>query len=539
MLMNILRQSRRRAYSLMCWLVLGVLLLCSPSVAWAEVAADKLGGQVYTVMNTVKLENRSTRSIYNINLEVPLSNVDGVEWQEVLGEEFSPAPVRITLDSDGRRVGHYTIAELKSGQTLDLVQRVAVRNYCISYDLSEMTATEVPQEMAEYLRATTEINCNSAPIKEFAAQNTEATANPYLKARLLFAAVNSYMTYDNSEQQSHSAVSAFYRKSGNCEDYANLYAALLRAEGIPAKVVTGYLYGHEAQTDNRYVSASGHINADKMRHSWVLFYINGVGWLPADPTFSYTANGGDGGVVDWSRFAQITSDNRLVYIGDYLPGNDRISYDYQGAAPLISYGSEMALYSLISPFRDIVDHWAAESVLGLYYHQPPLVTGLSDGYFGVNEHLTRAELATLLNRVLDGVQPLTDGMLGTRLYSDLPREHWAYEELMKAEARGIIGGYPDGTVRPNAMVTRAEAAMMLARVVGCIVDAAAESLPYADVAEYGWAQGAIGGLYQTGLMRGVSETDFAPGRTMSRGEGAAVLYRWLKSDMYREAYLDY
>lgn len=536
MLMNIWRRGRRISLAL-CVTVLGMAVLLMPNAAWADSQADKLAGQVYTVINTVRLENRSTRSIYNINLEVPLANVDSVEWQDVLGEEFSPTPTDITIDSEGRRVGHYTVAELKTGQTLELVQRVAVRNYCVAYDVSEMASTEVPSELAEYLTATSDINCNSTVIREFAAQNAESTSNPYLKARLLFAAVNGYMTYDNSEQESHSAVSAFYRKSGNCEDYANLYAALLRAEGIPAKVVTGYLYGRDVQRDSSYLNVSGYINADKMRHSWVLFYINGVGWLPADPTFSYTGGGEDGSVVDWSRFAQITADNRLVYLGEYVSDNDRISYDYQGAAPLISYSSELALYSLISPFSDIVDHWAAQSVLGLYYHQPQLVTGLREGYFGVNESLTRAELVTLINRVLDNALPLAKAGYGGRLYSDLPYEHWAYEEIMKAESRGIISGYPDGTVQPYVYVTRAEAAVMLARAVGCMTDDVA--VPYADMTNYSWAQSAVGGLYRSGLMGGVSEHSFAPARTMTRGEGAAVIYRWLRSDIYREAYLDY
>lgn len=507
-------------------------LVAMPAPALAE--AGKTGGQVYTIINTVKLENRSARSIYNINVDVPLSGVDSVEWQDVLGEEFSPAPDSITLDEIGRRVGHYTIKELKSGETLDLVQRVAVRNYCVTYDVSGMVSGDVPSELGEYLVSTPEINCESAVIKEFARDYAETTANPYLKARLLFAAVNGYLSYDNSDFDSHSAVSAYYRRRGNCEDYANLYAALLRAEGIPARVVTGYLYSSSVQHSNQYVAASGHIDADKMRHSWVMFYINGVGWLVADPTFSYTADDQGGSVVDWSRFAQITHDNRLVYTGDYLPDNNLISYDYQGAAPLISYSSEMALYSLIAPFSDIVNHWAADAVQALYYHQPQLVTGLSDGYFGVNESLTRAELVTMLNRVLDSVGAESPAGVGS--YTDLSRSHWAYDEINRAVARGIISGYPDLTVRPDAYVTRAEAAMMLARVTDCLMVGADIELPYTDLTGWDWARGAIAGLKASGLMRGVDSSHFAPGQRMTRGEGAAVLYRWLRSDGFAEHY---
>lgn len=545
---------QKRVFAVAFAVLLLALYLALPAPARADV--NLTAPQTYTVINTVKLENRSARSIYNISLSVPLANVQGADWQTVLGEEFSPSPVDITVDDDGRRVGHYIIRELKSGQTLDLVQRVAVRHYCISYDIdvTDMLAGDLPADVAPYLLATADVNCESAVIRDFAAANSSSTTNPYLKARLLFAAVNSYMTYDNADYASHSAVSAYYRKRGNCEDYANLYAALLRAEGIPARVVSGYLYGSEAQRSSSYVAPSGHMNADKMRHSWVMFYIGGVGWLPADPTFSYTtfdtADENGGNVADWSRFAQITHGNRLVYTGDQLAGNNLISYEYQGAAPLISYSSEMALYSLISPFSDIVDHWASDAVLGLYYHQPQLVTGLTDGYFGVNNTLTRAELVTLLNRVLDSVDgtmnapnDLSDNAFNemrrsTDTYSDLRAGHWAYDEVNKAVARGIISGYPDGTVRPNAKVTRAEAAVMLARVTGYMAETPLKDpLTYRDTQGYDWALAAIYGLYDSGLMRGVDAEHFAPGQEMTRGEGATVIYRWIKSEDFKERFL--
>lgn len=536
MLMEPLAKARRWWLAVLC---AAALLAARPGVALAAGGAIRSGAQVYTIINTVKLENRSARPIYNINLEVPLADVDGAEWQDVLGEEFSPAPRQITVDEDGRRVGHYTIATLEPGDTLELVQRVAVRNFCVTYDVSTMNAADIPDELAVYLEPTEDINSDSAVIKEFAARNTTATGNPYLKARLLFAAVNSYLTYDNTERESHSALTAYWNRSGNCEDYANLYVAALRSVGIPARVVNGYLYGREAQTSNSYLSPSGHINADKMRHSWVVFYITGVGWVVADPTFSYTTDEEGAQVVDWSRFAQITADNRLVYTGDYLPDNDRINYDYQGAAPVISYNSELALYSLISPFSDIVNHWAAESVLGLYYQQPPLVTGISENYFGVNDYLTRAELATMLNRILDSVQPLAQEDIQPLLYTDVTRGHWAYGELAKAVTRGILNGYPDLTLRPDAKVSRAEAAVMLDRVLGDLDESS--MLPYTDITEanYAWAIPAICKLYHQGIMRGVTEQTFAPAQFMTRGEGAAVVYRWLKSPAYRSAYLDY
>ncbi len=506
--------------------------------ALAEDAVNRANGQVYTIVNTVQLENRSGRPIENIRLEVPLAAAESVVWQDFLQEELSPQPQSVFTNAAGLRVAVYEIDRLDAGEVVQMVQRVAVRNYCVSFDIAAQTDAPLPEELAPYLQPSVNINSDEAEIKEFARLSAAASSNPYLQARLLFAAVNNHMTYDNNAGGTHSALAAYRNRRGNCDDYADLYAACLRSLGIPARVCSGYIYGRAAQTDSSYLSPAGHIDADKIRHSWVTFYISGVGWLVADPTFSYLAAGGGDSLVDWDRFAAITPDNRLVYTGSQLPDNSSIEYTYQGAAPLVSYHSELALYSLLLPFSDLVDHWAADSVLGLYYNAPPLVSGMAPGYFGVDEQLTRAEFATILNRVLDSADPQNIPAVPSLAFSDLTPAHWAYDEMRKAVARGILDGYPDGTIRPNAKLTRAEAAAMLNRIVGGTPTAAAA---FSDVGagSYGWAAEAIANLAEKQIMTGVSAERFAPARLMTRGEGAAIIYRWILSDDYRGKYLDY
>ena len=47
------------------------------------------------------------------------------------------------------------------------------------------------------------------------------------------------------------------------------------------------------------------------------------------------------------------------------------------------------------------------------------------------------------------------------VFPDVPNGHWAYEAIQRLSALGVISGYPDGTFRPNASVTRAELACMV------------------------------------------------------------------------------
>lgn len=85
------------------------------------------------------------------------------------------------------------------------------------------------------------------------------------------------------------------------------------------------------------------------------------------------------------------------------------------------------------------------------------------------EPISRRDFAILAERYLGAViQASTDeliGLFGTKSFSDCDRD-----EVRLCAALGIIGGYPDGTFRPNNSITRQEAATMLSRLsmlTGC------------------------------------------------------------------------
>lgn len=95
-----------------------------------------------------------------------------------------------------------------------------------------------------------------------------------------------------------------------------------------------------------------------------------------------------------------------------------------------------------------------------------LVNGYADGTFRPNASITRAEFAAILARF-----PHDD--IGTiSSFTDVPQEHWAYSAVETALAQNWITGYGDGTFRPSAKITRAEAVTMLNRVLGRTGDAA-------------------------------------------------------------------
>ncbi|HET7232407.1 MAG TPA: DUF3488 and transglutaminase-like domain-containing protein [Longimicrobium sp.] len=70
----------------------------------------------------------------------------------------------------------------------------------------------------------------------------------------------------------------FRRRAGHCEYFSTAMAVLLRARGIPARNVNGFL-GGEWNQDERYLAVTGN-----QAHSWVEVWFPEYGWVPFDPT---------------------------------------------------------------------------------------------------------------------------------------------------------------------------------------------------------------------------------------------------------------
>ena len=148
--------------------------------------------------------------------------------------------------------------------------------------------------------------------------------------------------------------------------------------------------------------------------------------------------------------------------------------------------------------------------------------GYEDGTVRPNGSISRAEVATVLFRLLkDDVR--TQNLTKDNAYSDVPDTAWYSTTVSTLSKMGVISGYPDGTFRPNAPITRAEFAAMIARF-----DETAKSAdtPFTDISGH-WAENAIGKAYGNGWVEGSSKTVFCPESNLTRAETATLLNRVL------------
>lgn len=120
-------------------------------------------------------------------------------------------------------------------------------------------------------------------------------------------------------------------------------------------------------------------------------------------------------------------------------------------------------------------------------------------------------------------------------FSDVPEDSWYYEDVDFMALHEYMNGFPDGTFRPQDLLTREQVAVIFARVWGADVSNN-DVAPYDDVTPGRYSAGAIQWLKDTGLTTGTGNNKFSPKGTLTRQELATFTARFVK--LYLEQHPD-
>ena len=142
------------------------------------------------------------------------------------------------------------------------------------------------------------------------------------------------------------------------------------------------------------------------------------------------------------------------------------------------------------------------------------IFGYPDGSVRPNGSITRAEAAAMLARLLN-IEAI--GSAAKPQFSDT-ESSWYNKAINAVVFRGIMKGYPDGRFRPNAPITRAEFTQMISTIDNKPYGVA----PFADVPGH-WAERAIGSEYQAKRITGYPDGLFRPDANITRAEAAVIL----------------
>lgn len=112
---------------------------------------------------------------------------------------------------------------------------------------------------------------------------------------------------------------------------------------------------------------------------------------------------------------------------------------------------------------DIENRWSTKFIKHLV--SKGIVTGYTDGTFKPEKNITRAEFATIVCRYLES-EGLMDGVNTSEVNLWDIESNWAKDYIKKVAAKGYINGYPNGSFKPNNLITRAEVSAIVALMDG-------------------------------------------------------------------------
>jgi hypothetical protein len=183
--------------------------------------------------------------------------------------------------------------------------------------------------------------------------------------------------------------------------------------------------------------------------------------------------------------------------------------------------------ALGSPLADL-DHWAKPQI------EKWLAGGMASGYpdntFKPDNTISRAEFVSLANSAFGKHNPSA-----VATFKDVQSSDWFYAEIAAAQVGGFISGYEDGAFRPNNPVTRQDAASITARLLGPgIITEQLDQVYFKDSESISqWARAAVNAAAASKVMAGYPDGTFRPQAFITRAETLVMLDSALAVIPYR------
>lgn len=150
--------------------------------------------------------------------------------------------------------------------------------------------------------------------------------------------------------------------------------------------------------------------------------------------------------------------------------------------------------------------------------------GNDDGLIRPELNITRAEVATIFFRLLTD-ETRESFWSDTNSYTDVAAGSWYNNAVSTLSAIGVLGGYEDGSFRPNASITRAEFAKIAVSFFE--LERLDCENPFLDVAPGAWYAESVAAAAEIGLIEGYEGGLFRPDAPITRAEACTIVNRTL------------
>lgn len=173
-------------------------------------------------------------------------------------------------------------------------------------------------------------------------------------------------------------------------------------------------------------------------------------------------------------------------------------------------------------FLDVEGHWAQADIVETV--QEGLFAGTEPMIFQPEQPLDRASAVVLLSRVMKvNLYPYQ----GQQVFDDVSPDDWYAPAVAWAYERGLVSGVSEGRFAPREAVSREQLAAMLSALLRD--GTPRHYIVLADESAISpWAQDSVRQVASLGLMKGTDGDHFSPQSPVTRAEAAVILARWLK-----------
>lgn len=230
----------------------------------------------YQITYTLRVSKYSGR----VRVWIPIP-VEWVTQKDVKIMEISPKPVEISEDVHGNQMAFWQInVAARNTQDYQLIFEVSILKKKWDFDVSKTGEYDKNDPVyLNYLGSTSLVQTNNPMIIEKAREIVGEEKNPYIKSKLIYDYLEKYLVMGGD---SNDAVTTLKEKRGQCGGVANLYVALCRAVGVPARTIVGM--GNLSGTKNFPAQHLG-------THVFSEVYLPYYGWIPVEVRTFDSKNG--------------------------------------------------------------------------------------------------------------------------------------------------------------------------------------------------------------------------------------------------------
>jgi len=302
------------------------------------------------IIYVIGLTNQGNETATSLTLDIALPKAWGpdsyIEMKEMKIANQSAVFQTNYLDRENSRFRVF-VPRMRPNEQLEANITFYSLKYKVEYTRPRLMGAGYPEEYAIYTQPENYIESNHTLIVSKAQALMGAKVDTFRIAQRMYDFVISYLSYVK-QQKIRGALWALKNGRGDCTEFGTLFVALLRAVGIPARTVSGFVSRGFSIPPPPPLGAVANAT-----HLWSEFYVDGYGWIPVDPTFGQSTPE-DHFAILWARYLPFLKGPSMK-----APEHSLISLSYIGS--IVNYIAQLLVSPLKSPsFSD-------QTIINLYH----------------------------------------------------------------------------------------------------------------------------------------------------------------------------